>query len=84
MSATFFVVVCWGTVIKVRHTNRLNEMIRKTGSVVGSQLATFDEVVEQRMLTKLLAIMDNTSNPLHKPEHSEEQYQVQIDPAVLL
>ena len=23
MSATFFVVVCWGTVIKVRHTNRL-------------------------------------------------------------
>ena len=47
-------------------------IIRKAGSAVGSRLSalgsltTVEEVVKQRMLTKLLDIVDNTSQPSMK------------------
>lgn len=49
-NAISFAVVTWDTGIKV----------------VSSQLVTFEEVVEQRIPTKLPEIMDNTSHPLYK------------------
>ena len=64
-STIFFPVVSWGAGIKVKDANRLNEL-KKTGSVVGSELVTLVEVVEDRMLAKLLAIIDHASHPLHK------------------
>ena len=43
------------------------EQTHKEGrSVVGSELVTLEEVVEDRVLGKLLAIMDHASLPLHK------------------
>ena len=62
-SAILCAVVCWSAGIKANDANRLNDPIRKAGSVVGSRSATLEEVVKQRMSTKLLVIMDNTSHP---------------------
>lgn len=65
-SSIFFAVGSWGAGIKAKDANRLNKLIRKAESVVGSKLVTLEEVVEDRTLVKLLAIMDNPSHPLHK------------------
>ena len=66
-STIFFTVVSWGAGIKAKDANRLNKLIKRAGSVVGSKLVTLEEVVEDRMLlAKLLAIMDSVYLPLHK------------------
>ena len=65
-STIFFAAVSWGVGIKGKAANRLNKLIRKAESVVGSKLVNLEEVVEDRMLAKLLPIMDNPSHPLHK------------------
>ena len=65
-STIFFAVVSWGAGIKAKDANRLNKLIKKAGSVVGSKLVTLEEVAEDRMLAKLLVIMDNVSHPLHE------------------
>ena len=64
-STIFFAVVSWGAGIRTKDANRLNKLIKKAKSVVGSQLVTVEEVVEERMLAKLLATMANPSHPLH-------------------
>lgn len=51
-NAIFFTVVCWGSG-------------PKAASVVGVELDSRTVVSERRMLSKLLAILDNTSHPLH-------------------
>ena len=58
----FFAAVSLCTGIKAKDTNRLNNVIKKGESGVGSKLVTLKEVVEDRML----AITDNASHPLHK------------------
>lgn len=42
----------------------LNKLIRKAGSVVGSGLVTLEEVVKQRIPTKLLTVMEKLLPPL--------------------
>ena len=61
VSTISFTVVSWGEGIKVKDTNRLSKLIKKVWSVVGSKFATLGEVVEERILSRLLAIMDNVS-----------------------
>ena len=58
-SVLFFTVVCWGSSIGARDTDRLNKVIEKTGSVIGCTQKTLEAVVERRTLKKLLSIMDN-------------------------
>ena len=58
-------VVCWGGSIKEGDKKRLNRLIKKAGSVLGTTLDTVEEVANNRIRTKLLAIMDNPSHPLH-------------------
>ena len=57
VSSICFAVVCWGTFIKAKDAIRLYILLKKAGSVVGSWLATLEEVVEQKM--------DNISHSLH-------------------
>lgn len=64
-SAIFFAAICWGSSIRANDSKRLNKLIKKAGSVLGSALEPLESVVERRMLYKLFNIMDNTSNPLH-------------------
>lgn len=42
-------------------TARLNELIKKAGSVLGSVLELLELVVERRMFHKLFNILDNSS-----------------------
>lgn len=62
-SAIFFAAVSWGAGIKDKGTDALEQLIRQVESVVESNLVTREEVAEDRMLAKLLAIMDNPSHP---------------------
>lgn len=50
---------CWGAGIKATDAITLKELIRKAGSVAGSQL---EELLGQRLATKLLGVMDNPSH----------------------
>ncbi|KAI3367192.1 hypothetical protein L3Q82_008247 [Scortum barcoo] len=40
----FYAVVCWGSRLKTADTNRLNKLIRRTGSVLGVELESVAEV----------------------------------------
>lgn len=62
-STVLYAVVCWGEGIKAMDANRLNTLIKKAGSVIGSQRVTLEEVEEDRTLAKLLVILENTSYP---------------------
>ena len=57
-STIFLAVVSWGAGIKARDANKLNKLRKK-----GSKLLPLEEVVEDRMLVKLLAIIDNLPHP---------------------
>lgn len=50
---------------KKRDTQRLNKIINRADSVEGLQLDTRDTVLEQRTRSKLWAILNTTSHPLH-------------------
>ena len=63
VSTFSFAVVSWGVGIKSKDANRLNKLIKKAESVVGSKLVTLEEVADDRMLAKLLVILDNISHP---------------------
>jgi len=64
--AIYFAVACWGSSISSRDASRINKLIRKAGTVIGLKLETFESVMSKRSLTKLLSIMDDPSQPLHK------------------
>lgn len=64
-SVLIYAVVCWGTGIRVGDANWLNKLIRRTGSVIGVNLQPLEFVSERRMISQLLTIMDNMSNPVH-------------------
>lgn len=64
-SAMFLAVVCRGSGLKEADANRLNKRICKAASVVGLELDSLTFVSERRMLSKLLAILDNNSHPFH-------------------
>ncbi|KAI3353874.1 hypothetical protein L3Q82_005082 [Scortum barcoo] len=69
-NALFFAVVCWGEGLRTADKNRLNKLIKKAGSVVGTELPLLQQVTEGRMLSKLQAILTNASHPLHALEVS--------------
>ena len=54
-----------GSSITAADTNRLDKLLRRAGSVLGTSLEPVSAVAEKRMLSKLLSIMDNASHPLH-------------------
>ncbi len=64
-SALFFAVTCWGSSMKAADENKINKLLKKAGSVLGTNLDSVSVVAERRMLNRLLAIMDNPSHPLH-------------------
>ena len=65
VSAIFFAAICRGSSIRARDFKKLNKMMKKSGSVLGTALEPLELVVERRMLRKLLNTMDNTTYPLN-------------------
>ncbi|KAI3361742.1 hypothetical protein L3Q82_001955 [Scortum barcoo] len=64
-SALLYAVVCWGGSLKKKDAARLDKLVRKAGSVVGTELDSLTSVAERRTLNRLLSIIDNPSHPLH-------------------
>lgn len=64
-SVLFYAVVCWGGSSKRRDAGRLDRLVRRAGSVVGSELDSLVTVAERWTLDKLLSILDNAHHPLH-------------------
>lgn len=64
-SDIFVAAVCWGSSIRTSDTSKLEKIIKKAGFVVGLKLKPFETVVERRMLSKLLSIVDNEEHPFH-------------------
>ena len=59
-SATFFAAICWSSSIRASDSKKLNKLIKKAGSVLGTALGPLELVVESRMLHKPLIMKDNT------------------------
>lgn len=53
----FYTVVCLGGSIKKRDATQLDRLVRKAGSVVGTELEPLTLVTEKRAPSKLLAII---------------------------
>ena len=62
-STVLYAVVCWGGNIKEGDSRRLNRLIKKAGSVLGTTLNTVEEEASSGMKTKLLAIRDQPLSP---------------------
>ena len=58
-------VACWGGSIKKRDESRINKLVRKASSVVGTELESMTSVAESRALSRLRSIMENHEHPLH-------------------
>ncbi|KAI3353867.1 hypothetical protein L3Q82_005075 [Scortum barcoo] len=64
-SALLYAVVCWGGSLKKKDTAcRLDKLVRKAGSVVGTELDSLTSVAERRTLNRLLSIIDNPRFPV--------------------
>ncbi|KAI3367054.1 hypothetical protein L3Q82_009687, partial [Scortum barcoo] len=54
-----------GGSLKKKDAARLDKLVRKAGSVIGTELDSLTSVAERRTLNRLLSIIDNPSHPLH-------------------
>ena len=67
-SALFYVMACWGGgggSIKKKDASRLNKLVRKAGSIVGTELESMTSMAERRALIRLLSIKNNPEHLLH-------------------
>lgn len=60
LSAIFYAVVCWSSIIIARDTNRLNKIIKKAILTLEVKL---DTVAKRRMLGKVSAIIKEPFSP---------------------
>lgn len=64
-SALLFIVVRWGSRLRVADANILNKLIRKINGVVGEEVDSMTVVSDRRILIKLHVILDNITHSLH-------------------
>ncbi len=62
-SVILYAVTCWGGGLLEKEKNKLNNLIKKAGSVVGCVLPTIDVIAQDRMTDKLVSI-----TPLSGPD----------------
>ena len=65
-SAIFFGVVCWGSSISTADRKRLDRLIKRASSVLGSPLDPVQVVGDRRMLARLASMLENSSHPMHE------------------
>ncbi|KAI4888458.1 hypothetical protein NFI96_007525 [Prochilodus magdalenae] len=58
-SAIFYGVVCWGSSISTADRKRLDKLLKRAGSVLGSPLDPVQVVGDRRMLSKLASMLEN-------------------------
>nr|XP_054590297.1 uncharacterized protein LOC129154572 [Nothobranchius furzeri] len=59
-------IVCWGSSIRSRDLKRLNSLIKKAGSVLGTTVEPLEEIMQRRILQRIKKMMDNPEHSLHK------------------
>ena len=64
-SVVMYGVVCWGSSITAAEAKKLNNLVKKAGSVLGCSLDPVEVVGDGRMMTKLSSILSNIHHPLH-------------------
>ena len=64
-SVLSYTVACWGGSIRKRDAGRLDRLVRKAESVVGTELEALTTTAEKRTLSRLDSIMDNYYHPLY-------------------
>ena len=64
-SVLFFGITCWGGNNRASDTLNLDRLVRRAGSIVGSELEGVGVVARRRTSSKLDSILKNTSHPLH-------------------
>ncbi|KAI4898460.1 hypothetical protein NFI96_011945, partial [Prochilodus magdalenae] len=65
-SAIFYGVVCWGSSISLADRKRLDKLLKRAGSVLGSPLDPVQVVGDRRMLVKLASMLENDSHSMHE------------------
>ncbi|KAI4872033.1 hypothetical protein NFI96_006516 [Prochilodus magdalenae] len=65
-SALFYGVVCWGSSISTADRKRLDQLLKRAGSVLGSPLDPVQVVGDRRTLAKLASMLENDSHPMHE------------------
>ncbi|TWW55971.1 hypothetical protein D4764_09G0010210 [Takifugu flavidus] len=63
-SALFYGIVCWSSSITDRDRKRMDRLVRRASSVLGSPLDSVEVVGNGRMMAKLSSMLNNTSHPL--------------------
>ncbi len=61
----FYATVCWGGSIKHKDARRLDKLVERAGSVIGTRLDSWGAVVEWCTQKKVEAILNYTDHPLH-------------------
>lgn len=64
-SVLFYGAVCWGNSLKQKDKRRLEKLVKRASSVVGSSLDSLEAVVERYTQKKVEAIIRHTDHPLH-------------------
>ncbi len=64
-SALFYAAFCWGGSVKHKDARRLDKLVERAGSVIGTRLDSLEAVVERRTQKKVEAILNYTDPPLH-------------------
>ena len=64
-SVLFYAVACWGGSLTVEDRNRLNKLIRKAGSIIGSCQSSVEEILEKRVMRKMRSVLSRDDHPLH-------------------
>lgn len=63
--AVFFAVVRWGNCMTTREGNRLDKLLRKCVSVMGSGVESGGELAESRVMALMKSNLGNDGHPLH-------------------
>ena len=72
-SVRFYAVVCWGGSSRRRDAGRLDRLVRRAGSVVGTELDSLVTVAERRTPDKLLSITGQHPPPSARHLHQAEE-----------
>ena len=60
--ATCFAATCSGSSIRASDSKKLSKLIKKASSVLGTGAKPLELIVQQKMLHKLMRIIDNTTS----------------------
>ncbi|KAF7669621.1 hypothetical protein LDENG_00166780 [Lucifuga dentata] len=65
VSVLFYAVLCWDSTITLEDRNRINELIKKAGSVIGMSPDSLEVILQKRTKAKLYTVLKHKDYPLY-------------------